>query len=395
MNLYNTITPEQKITKAKVSLINDDQWRWMSGVIMMGETKFVDGDHKTQTASTDGLNETYHKQFLAKLTDAEVKYLILHENFHKVFRHLFVWQDLWKQNPNIANIACDAVINNQQLANKQGIQFIEGGVNLPEYADPNKWNAKAIFDDLMRKVQQQPQSKAGFDDHQWEDAAELTQEEAKEVEKLVDAALRQASLAGALGGGMPRSIKQMLVPEVDWKTLLAEFIKAQCAGKDKQTWRRPHRTYLAYDLYIPDNYSEQVERIAIFGDTSGSITEKSLATFMGYMQQLCDEVHPNGLDIVWWDTKVRGVDSFERNALHGLANAVRPAGGGGTTPKCCADWLAKQPANKYICAVVVTDGEFFGDGVGQWDIPVLWLVVNNRTVPKIPVGVTVHVQELK
>lgn len=396
--MATTLMAEQQISKAKVSLINEDQWKWMAGIIMLGDVEFVDGDHAVQTAATDGLNETYNRTFLATLNPQQVKYLVLHENFHKMFRHLYVWQSLWKIDAQLANIACDAVINNQQLAGKAGIEFIPDGVDMPQYADATKWNAKAIFDDLRKngKPQKQtPKSGDGFDQHQWEEAANMTPEEAKELNKQVDVALRQAALAGSLGGGMPRDIKQMLVPEVDWKTLLADFVKSMCAGRDKVTWRRPHRTYLAYDLYLPDVYSENVERILIAGDTSGSITADVLGKFLGFMQQLCDEVSPNGVDIAWWDTKVRHVDSFERNGLSALANAVRPAGGGGTTPACITDWLKQQTANKYVCAVVVTDGEFYGDNVGDWgDLPVVWLVINRNNVPNIPVGVTVHVKEL-
>lgn len=403
------LTAEQAMTKARVSLMNDPAWRWMAGIMTMGNVSYVDGDHRVQTGATDGVNEIYHRGFLASLTPRQVKYLALHENFHKMFRHLFIWQELFKQNAQIANIACDVVINNQQLAGKKDIEFIEGGVDMPQYADADVWNAKKIFDDLMKKAKEQPQSGGGkpqpggaggqdsLDEHMWEEAAELSPEEAKEIEKQVDVALRQAALAGNLGGGMPRSISEMLVPEVDWKSLLSEFVKSMCSGKDKQTWRTPHRTYLAYDLYLPRDYSDQVGRILIAGDTSGSINDRALSVFMGYMQQLCDEVHPDGVDIAWWDTQVRGVDSFERDSLHGLASAVKPAGGGGTTPACITDWIKKESRkDKYVCAVVVTDGEFYGDNVGDWDgLPVLWLVVNSRTIKPIPVGVTVQVGELK
>lgn len=387
------LNAEQLISKTKVAIMNDNDWRWMAGIVMLGTASFVDGDHKVQTAATDGLNEVYHRDFIENLTLPQIKFIVLHENFHKMFRHLFVWQDLWKESPELANIACDAVINTQYLYGKPGITFVEGGIYMPEYIDADVWNVKAVYDDLKKSAKPKPTS--GHDSHDWEKADQVSEADAKDIEVQVDNALRQASLAGSIGASMPRGITQMLVPEVDWKSLLAEFFKSACSGNDKQTWRRPHKTYVAYDLYIPASYSESIGRVLIAGDTSGSIDDRMLSVIMGYMQQLVNETQPSGVDIAWWGSKVVGVDSFERGAMDTLANVVRPVGGGGTRPSCITEWMYEEKRDDYVCAVVITDGEFYGDSVGDWgDLPVLWLVVNNRPVPNIPVGRTVQVRDV-
>ena len=390
---------EQLISKAKVALMNDPDWQWMASIIMMGTTEFVPADDEMTTAQTDGLNERYNKGFIEGLTLPQVKFIILHENYHKMFRHLFVWEKLWKQNAMMANIACDAVINTQYLLNKAGIDFVKGGVLMPDYADADLWNVKDVFDDLMKKAKanpQQAQPKAGHDEHDWEGATEMTEEEAEEVKKQVDNAIRQSALVGSMSGGMPRSVREMLVPAVDWRTLLAEFVKSACTGLDKATWRKPHRTYVAYDMYMPSPYSETMKRILLAGDTSGSIDDLMLCKFLGHMQCLVNEVNPDGVDIAWWDSKVAGVDSFERGGMDALANAVKPKGGGGTEPACITRWIDHEDKrDDYSCVVVITDGEFYSSDIGDWgELPVLWLVINKRPVANIPVGVTVHVREI-
>jgi predicted metal-dependent peptidase len=310
-----------------------------------------------------------------------------------MFRHLFVWQALWKESPELANIACDAVINTQYLYGKPGLDFVEGGIYMPEYRDADVWNVKAVYDDLKKQAKELPQS--GHDQHDWEEADQVSEADAKDIEVQVDNALRQAALAGSIGASMPRSITEMLVPEVDWKSLLAEFFKSACSGSDKQTWRRPHRTYVAYDLYIPAPYSENIGRVLIAGDTSGSVDDRMLSVIMGYMQQLVNETQPSGVDIAWWGSKVVGVDSFERGAMDSLASVVKPVGGGGTSPACITEWMKKENKDDYVCAVIITDGEFYGDSVGEWgDLPTLWLVVNSRPIPNIPVGQTVQVKDV-
>ena len=138
-------------------------------------------------------------------------------------------------------------------------------------------------------------------------------------------------------------------------------------------------------------------RILIGGDTSGSIDNETLSTFLGFMQQLCDEVNPSGVEVVWWDAAVAGVDVFEADNLKNLASAVRPAGGGGTDPSCVPSWLKKHPKKEeFVCAVMFTDGEFYKPDVGDWgDLPTLWMVVNNLKPPEIPVGKTIYVKDLE
>ena len=134
----------------------------------------------------------------------------------------------------------------------------------------------------------------------------------------------------------------------------------------------------------------------IAGDTSGSIGDHALSCFLGHMQHLCNEVQPSGVDIAWWGSNVVGVDSFERGDMGTLANAVKPIGGGGTTPSCITDWIDKEKKrDDYVCAVVITDGEFYDANVGNWDgIPVLWLVINSGVTPAIPVGTTINLKEM-
>lgn len=396
MAMYSDLTAEQMVSKARVALMNDPEWRWLASVIVLGTTTYESGeDARVPTAATDGLNEIYNTDFISSLSPNQVKFVVLHENMHKLFRHLYVWQKLFDENPMLANIACDVVINTQYLHGKSGLDMVPNSVHLPQYADKDKWNAKSIFDDLKQKGGKKQPSQ-GHDMHDWQSAKQASEAEVKEIEKQVDAALRQASIAGDMSKNMPREIKDLLVPSVDWRNLLSEFVKTVAFGEDKRTWRKPHKTYVAYDLYLPAPYSESVGRILVANDTSGSIDDHMLNVIMGHVQVICDEVNPDGVDIAWWDTEVNRVDSFERGALQGLANQVKPVGGGGTNPACITDWMSKEYKNECVCTIVITDGEFYGDNVGEWgDMPVIWLVINERDVDEIPVGRTIHVKEFR
>lgn len=391
----NDLTIEQRLQKARVFILNSDDWRWMGGVVLLGNVTY--DNPEVQTAATDGLNEFYNREWMASLTDHEIRGVVLHENLHKLFRHLHTWQNLFTEDATTAGIATDAVINNQYLSGKKNIALPKGGVNMPQYADSNVWTTKKIYDDLRNKMQGGGGSgQNSHDQHLHEEAKQMTEAEAKALGEQIDAALRQAAMAGALGANMPKEIKDALVPPVDWRSELSEFVKTHCAGFDKGTWRKPHRTYIAHDLYLPSPYSEKLGKIAVFGDTSGSIGPAEMGVFMAFMQQVCDETNPEGLDIAWWDTEVRGVDRFKRGEYASIRAVAKPKGGGGTRPACCTHWLDKEKArDDYVCAIVITDGEFYDGDVGNWgSLPVFWLVVNERGSFNIGVGKTIHVKNL-
>ena len=80
------ITPSQRLERAHVSLIRDHEYMWLAGIIPMGRNEVVDDPN--MTARTDGLDSEYGMQFIAKLTDAELRGLVLHEKTAWMLRSL-------------------------------------------------------------------------------------------------------------------------------------------------------------------------------------------------------------------------------------------------------------------------------------------------------------------
>ena len=60
---------------------------------------------------TNGRDEVYGRAFVDMLNDAELRFLVLHEVYHKLYRHLTTWRHLYDENGRLANVACDHVIN--------------------------------------------------------------------------------------------------------------------------------------------------------------------------------------------------------------------------------------------------------------------------------------------
>lgn len=393
------LTVEQLIQKDHVALMKDPKYCLYSGIIMIGKTEVKDD---VPTACTDGRNTYYGREFMAKLAANKRKGVILHENLHKAFRHTTVWKHLYKENATLANMACDFVINLMIMdGDNNFVTLPESALLDPKYkgmdagtvyrmlkeeAKGGTINVKTVGDQEGKDV---PVISVGngLDEHDWEGAEGMTTEEKETLAKDIDQALRQgAILAGKMSANVPREISEVLQAKVDWREALREFITSFCADKDESTWRRPSRRWIGQDVYMPSMIGESVGRIVIGIDMSGSIGEEEVGQFLGEVQNICERVKPEGIDLLYWDTRVCQHEKYEQDQLDNLLSSTKPRGGGGTDPQCIVDYMNNKKI-KAECAVILTDGYVCSWGEG-WSCPTLWGITTDMTSE---IGKTVHV----
>ena len=410
------LTAEQRIEKAHVQLMQDPDFCLFSGVFMVGKVEVSD---VIPTACTNGRDVLYGRAFVNSLNDKQLNFVVLHEAMHKAYRHIHVWQKLAKENVMLTNMATDHVINLQLLAyNKPNIiemPALDGKVL--GLADPRftGMDTKQIYDILKEEEQEPPPDGGGegedgysgggggqpdngsgcLDDHDWENAAEMGEKEKEELANEIDRALREgAILAGRMKGKVPRELEDLLHPKVDWKEALREFVKSTMMGRDNSTWSRPNRRYIGRDIVMPTSYAEKCGSIAIGVDTSGSIGSEELGQFMGEVKSICDEVAPESVELMYWDSHVAKHETYAGTEVASLVSSTKPAGGGGTEPACVPKYMKKKLMTPE-CVVMLTDGHFFGDGCGDWSdvsAPVLWCVKGNKSfVPSVGKSVYVEV----
>ena len=101
-------TVERKLQTASVAIMRDPKFRALGGVMMMGKVQISD---TCPTAYTNGRDEVYGRDFVAKLQRKEVAFVRLHETMHKALRHLTTYRRLWDIDKQVCNQACDYVIN--------------------------------------------------------------------------------------------------------------------------------------------------------------------------------------------------------------------------------------------------------------------------------------------
>jgi predicted metal-dependent peptidase len=398
------LTLDERVKKSHIHLMRHVETALYSGVIMSGETHVTDGDY---TAYTDGLNKKYSSKFIEKLSDEELRALILHENLHVALMHIHRHKDLIKENSMLANVAMDIVVNNiiNKLNDKRLCKLPDGGIFDPKY---DGWSVREIYNDL--KKQNPPKEGGGGggsgegevmvngrsfsteegDEHDAEGAESMSPLEVKEMEEKIGRALREGGmLAGRLGTKMPRELEESLASKVDWRKELQEYIKTSVRGKDELTWRKFNRQLLANDILAPSNDSETISEVLFAGDTSGSMTGKLLAEVGAQIAAACETCKPETVRVIWWDTDVHSEQVFTDD-YDGIRRLLKPQGGGGTHVGCVSDYIIKKKL-KPDCTIILTDG-YLEDNI-KWDagVDVLWVVKGNRRfVP--PTGKVIFIE---
>ena len=396
----SNLTAEQRIERCHVQLMKHPSFCLFSGLFMVGK---VVVDDTTPTAKTNGLDVIYGREFVGSLNDKQLAFLILHETMHKAYRHLTVWKTLYKRNRWLANAACDYVINLQLM------DYDPHGSNI-EFPTDAQGEQLGLVDEKYRGMDahqvflklleehgdvQPPDGGEGLDDHDWESAEDMTDKEKEEVAKEIEDALRQGQiLVGKMKGNVSRDIQDLLTPKIDWKEALRDFIKSTTAGKDQTTWRRLHKRYIGLDIIMPSTFDEKVGPITVAIDTSGSIGHEELAQFLSEVKLICEEVKPEKLDILYWDTEVAGHEVYSDSELANVVNVTEAKGGGGTEPACVPEYMRKHKMTPE-CLIMLTDG-YIGDQTrNDWSInsPIMWCIKGNSNFSNDSVtGKVVHVE---
>jgi predicted metal-dependent peptidase len=386
LSIGKQLTAEQRIWKATTDIVGNSKYVALAGVMMIGSKKVVED---CPTACTNGRDELYGRAFVDMLNDAELRFLMLHECYHKMYRHLSTWKHLADIDAARCNKANDYVINIKLVdgdGNEGFIKMPKMGLISEAYRD---MGTQEVFDLLPPEDNEGNGKGSGFDDHDWEGAQELGEEEAKDLAKQIDEAVRQgAMLAGKTGSGGNRDLADLLETKQDWRELLREFVKTTCAGKDFSTWKKPNRKYIGMDIYMPSAISEAVGEIVIAIDTSGSIGGRELSAFLGEIKGICDQVKPSKVRLIYWDTQVCSEEVYEAESTDDITKSTKPTGGGGTDVSCVSKYMSENGL-KPECVVVLTDG-YLGNEWGSWTVPVLWAVLNNKSA-RPPMGVKVDV----
>jgi predicted metal-dependent peptidase len=324
-----------------------------------------------------------------KLTVGEVVWGLCHEVGHLIGLHAlreggrdhFRW-----------NYAGDAYIND--MLNDCGVgKTIANTVNIPGSKDKT---VEEIYRDLPEDMSP-PQGGGGtpgdgeggppgMGDDLLDENAPQDEGAARVAEAEARMEAASAAMVAKQRGKMPGSLQRMVDAIVNVKTpwydimerFMTERIKTEC------TWRKPNRRFIGGGVYLPSIESDgTLGEIVIEIDVSGSIGQKELDCFCGHVNKIIETTRPTKVHVVYVDSAVAHVDTFEPDAY---PIKMESHGGGGTDMREVFNWINDEGIEP-ACVVVLTDG--YTPFPTQEDFPTIWAISTDVTAPA-DAGATVH-----
>lgn len=387
------------------------------GAISMNVTKIADKKQKTAyigarpNGTSTELIMGFNPDFMKNLTKEQQFGVIKHEIYHMVFQHIFSRSIGNKEYATLYNWATDLAINS--IIGKENLPDL---CLIPGYApiDPKTGNkvegpyAKYIlnapqkqasdhyFEELKKIYQENEGSGEGnvnitigngidtMDNHDvWDQLPDDVQDQIRnKVREIMGKAALEAQKSNSWGT-VPHEIQQviqrLLSKEVDWRSVLRNFIGRTRTIERNSTIRKINKKL----PYIqPGVKRPLIANFAVFLDQSGSVGDEDLQLFFGEMESLAKFT---AIDVYHFDTEidVKSHTVWKKGSVHPKAHRTRC---GGTDFNAVADFCNdKANKGKWSGVIILTDGYApkMKNIVGS---RVLWVITETGTMETVRKG---------
>lgn len=346
---------------------------------------------------TDGTQIVYNPDFVNKLTDPELKFVILHELMHVAYLHCANQRvgRVGEREKMIWNAACDFVINME-------ISDVAQNSNYKRYKPPEQilldaryrgMSSEHVYKAIFQQQEQQggggnsngkgvPQDSIGGD--QGDLMSPMSEEKQEEMRGKVIGAYDASKMGGTQQGYMPagleRAIEEMKNNKVPWQKIFHKFV-GNAMAKNDYCYNRPSRRsmaisgYAGEDIFLPHLFSNVIGDIVVAIDTSGSITQKQLGQFAAEIHKLNHLVEK--ITAITCDAQVHEV--IEVYQMQDILSQLKFKGGGGTAFEPVFEWVEEHGAKPDLL-IYLTDsyGSFPAKAPG---FPTLFVITQEEHSP--------------
>ncbi|MHB8412680.1 MAG: vWA domain-containing protein [Candidatus Acidiferrales bacterium] len=353
-------------------------------------------------AWTDGARMYFGPTFF-KFSEEEQTGVCIHECLHVVFRHVQRGLAIFKREgsayrPELWNMACDAVINHS-IAQLPWAQLPKHAVELTQLLRPDLlkakpaplWTSEQIYGELKTRWRSLPvlplalanDLNGGQPAHgpgtcwgpDWDDGRADSHQTEMETRIWRERIIR-AQAGSHPGGVLRRLASDVPASRIRWELVLREFLHQHCLPTTESSWNRPSRRTLSQGqqarfIEAGNERNKGLARIGVAVDTSGSISDEVLRTFIGEINGIMRVTAAEAV-VIDCDAAVQTVRVFRQPLLD-----YSPRGGGGTDFRPGIAELERQG---------VTVGVYLTDLCGTFpdrrpSFPLLWAVTQDWDVP--------------
>ena len=371
------------------------------------------------TAATDMKRIIFDPQFVSRLSDKEIEFLILHEVMHCTLQHCLRGEG---KNHELFNIACDIVVNSAIMEAMGVDSFMVDGEEpmhlTPKGDEGRKYSAEEVYDMFLAEAgnnvegqdkqgefskdmsgsadsgnQASGQSGSQIDSHEiWEAIPEDSP--LKETwREYVEDAEKVASCGGG-AGGLIRNLLEEFDEEakINWRQALHDYIKMVCEKYD-YTFSPADKRFQDSPFILPaftEEETEKIENLWFLVDTSGSITTEELSLIFNEVKAAVIQFEELSAKLSFFDGLVS--EPVEFNSVESLGE-ITPVGGGGTSFEAIFKYMEDNMTDNLPTAVIIlTDGYAkYPPERAALDVPVLWIIDNDDKGNEPPFGTTIRI----
>ena len=179
-------------------------------------------------------------------------------------------------------------------------------------------------------------------------------------------AAQQAVACGNLPGFLDRLVKAIINPRVPWQDLLRQFLER--TARNDYTWTALNSNYLSQGIFLPTLRSNELPRLVIAVDTSGSIGQAELDQFAAEVSAILEMTAETEITVLYCDTRIQGAPEIFTRA--DLPLTLKAQGGGGTDFRPPFTWIEEEQ-HEPAALIYLTDMDC-DKYPEEPDFPVLW-----------------------
>jgi len=346
-------------------------------------------------AWTDGRRMYFAERYFEYQPEEQVA-IAIHEALHVALRHVQRGDALaHREGTGFAshrwNIACDAVINHSirachWCALPSGAWFPEDCLAAEQLKQrpAELWTAEELYAEIKRNDERRDKLLNKGDRVPGADidgTGEASFPRQGVHEQSLEQGIWRQRLLRAQAGSAPGSLLRRLAADVPksvvrWEAVLSNFLTARLMPLTEESWSRPSRRTLALGkdaIWVEPGTDRRrgIRRAGVVIDTSGSIDDKLLHTFISEINGLMTRTGCEVL-LVDCDARVQQV-SMHRKPIRGYV----AKGGGGTDFRPAMEALRRVPLDVAV---------YFTDLQGVFPekkpaFPLLWAATQDLAVP--------------
>ncbi len=334
------------------------------------------------TAATDMTRIIWDPNFVERLSDEEIEFVMLHEVMHCVLSHCTRNSNLSKR---VHNIAADIVVNSIILHEIQLDEFSVDGVNamhITPLGDEGRLHTTEEVYELLMKMARSKDAGEGdgtIDNHgTWNISGDNKAISENEWRERIKAA------ASACPGDMPSHMKRIIDSvisgrRIDWRTVLHEFIQVVCDKKDF-SFNPYDKRFQDTGMILPaftDEMDEKVSGLWFVVDVSGSMSDEIVSEIISEIKSAASSFESFQAKLSFFDTDISEPMSFD--SAKDL-DRLTVNGNGGTHFDCIFKYMQKEMMYDMPTGIVVlTDGYgFYPKESEAMDVPVLWILTEGE-----------------